>query len=81
MFKMLERDIEGAVRTQVSKDQRQFYLTEQLKAIRKELGYGEEENEEFTRKGHMRGLKQRIASNFQGAWLDSRVQLAVEVCG
>jgi ATP-dependent Lon protease len=43
----LEKDIEGAVRTQVSKDQRQFYLTEQLKAIRKELGYGEEENEEY----------------------------------
>jgi ATP-dependent Lon protease len=34
----LERKIEGQVRTQVHKNQREFYLHEQLKAIRKELG-------------------------------------------
>ena len=35
----LERKIEGQVRNQVSKNQKEFYLNEQLKAIRKELGY------------------------------------------
>jgi ATP-dependent Lon protease len=34
----LERKIEGQVRNQVSKNQKEFYLNEQLKAIRKELG-------------------------------------------
>jgi ATP-dependent Lon protease len=34
----LERKIEGQVRSQVHKNQREFYLNEQLKAIRKELG-------------------------------------------
>jgi ATP-dependent Lon protease len=34
----LERKIEGEVRTRVSKGQKEFYLQEQLKAIRKELG-------------------------------------------
>jgi ATP-dependent Lon protease len=34
----LERKIEGEVRTQVHKNQREFYLHEQMKAIRKELG-------------------------------------------
>jgi ATP-dependent Lon protease len=34
----LERKIEGQVRSQVHKNQKEFYLNEQLKAIRKELG-------------------------------------------
>ncbi|MBI5170436.1 MAG: endopeptidase La [Candidatus Eisenbacteria bacterium] len=34
----LERKIEGQVRSQVHKNQKEFYLHEQLKAIRKELG-------------------------------------------
>ncbi len=34
----LERKIEGEVRTRVTKGQKEFYLQEQLKAIRKELG-------------------------------------------
>jgi ATP-dependent Lon protease len=34
----LEKKIEGEVRTRVSKGQKEFYLQEQLKAIRKELG-------------------------------------------
>jgi ATP-dependent Lon protease len=38
----LEKKIEGQVRTQVHKNQKEFYLTEQLKAIRKELGYPHE---------------------------------------
>src|SRR5438132_3297987 len=38
----LERKIEGQVRSQVNKNQKEFYLNEQLKAIRKELGYQNE---------------------------------------
>ncbi len=38
----LERKIEGQVRSQVHKNQKEFYLNEQLKAIRKELGYQNE---------------------------------------
>ena len=47
----LERKIEGQVRNQVTKNQKEFYLNEQLKAIRKELGYASEfsnEAEELT---------------------------------
>jgi ATP-dependent Lon protease len=36
----IERKIEGEVRSQVHRNQREFYLSEQLKAIRKELGEG-----------------------------------------
>jgi ATP-dependent Lon protease len=38
----LERKIEGQVRTSVHKNQKEFYLNEQLKAIRKELGHQNE---------------------------------------
>ncbi|HUK64291.1 MAG TPA: endopeptidase La, partial [Dongiaceae bacterium] len=37
-----ERKIEGQVRSQVHKNQKEFYLNEQLKAIRKELGHQNE---------------------------------------
>jgi ATP-dependent Lon protease len=36
----LEKKIEGEVKNQVTKNQKEFYLHEQLKAIRKELGQG-----------------------------------------
>ncbi|NNF06030.1 MAG: endopeptidase La [Candidatus Eisenbacteria bacterium] len=55
----LERKIEGQVRNQVHKNQKEFYLNEQMKAIRKELGFqnefaGElEELEEQIRKAGM----------------------------
>ncbi|HET7225119.1 MAG TPA: endopeptidase La [Candidatus Eisenbacteria bacterium] len=38
----LERKIEGQVRSQVHKNQKEFYLNEQLKAIKKELGHQNE---------------------------------------
>ncbi len=38
----LERKIEGQVRSQMHKSQKEFYLNEQLKAIRKELGVSNE---------------------------------------
>ncbi len=55
----LERKIEGEVRSQVHRNQKEFYLNEQLKAIRKELGHqnefsGElEELQEQVRKAKM----------------------------
>ncbi len=42
----LEKKIEGEVRSQVQKNQKEFYLNEQLKAIRKELGHGGDEANE-----------------------------------
>jgi len=50
----LERKIEGQVRSQVHKNQKEFYLNEQLKAIRKELGY----QNEFA--GEMEDLERQI---------------------
>jgi ATP-dependent Lon protease len=38
----LERKIEGEVRSQVHRNQKEFYLNEQLKAIKKELGHQNE---------------------------------------
>ncbi|HEY3216884.1 MAG TPA: endopeptidase La [Candidatus Eisenbacteria bacterium] len=43
----LERKIEGQVRSQVHKNQKEFYLNEQLKAIRKELGHQQEFSNEI----------------------------------
>jgi len=43
----VERRIEGEVKEQVEKGQKEFYLNEQLRAIRKELGYGPEEDNEI----------------------------------
>ncbi len=43
----VERRIEGEVKQQVEKGQKEFYLNEQLRAIRKELGYGPEEDDEI----------------------------------
>ena len=42
----LEKKIEGEVRDQVQKNQKEFYLHEQLKAIRKELGHSGDETTE-----------------------------------
>ena len=43
----LEKKIEGEVRNQVQKNQKEFYLHEQLKAIRKELGHGGDETSDI----------------------------------
>ncbi len=43
----LEKQIEGEVRSQVQKNQKEFYLNEQLKAIRKELGQAGDESSEL----------------------------------
>ncbi len=43
----VEQRIEGEVQTQVQRNQRDFYLNEQLRAIRKELGYTADEDSEL----------------------------------
>ncbi len=43
----LERKIEGEVKSQVQRNQREFYLNEQMKAIRRELGQDGDENREL----------------------------------
>lgn len=43
----IERKIEGEVKSQVQKNQKEFYLHEQLKAIRKELGDAPDESSEY----------------------------------
>ncbi|MCB1151627.1 endopeptidase La, partial [bacterium] len=40
----LEQRIDSEVQSQVQKNQREFYLNEQLRAIRKELGYGADDD-------------------------------------
>ncbi|MCU0612204.1 MAG: endopeptidase La [Candidatus Eisenbacteria bacterium] len=44
----LERKIEEEVRNQVQKNQREFYLNEQLRAIQRELGHDEEGSDELS---------------------------------
>lgn len=43
---LIEQRIDSEVQSQVQKNQREFYLNEQLRAIRKELGYGADEDAE-----------------------------------
>lgn len=43
----IEKKIEGEVKNQVQKNQKEFYLQEQLKAIRKELGDATDETTEY----------------------------------
>jgi ATP-dependent Lon protease len=59
----LERKIEGQVRSQVHKNQKEFYLNEQLKAIRKELGFQNEfsgELEELERQLKKAGMPKEV---------------------
>ena len=68
----LERKIEGQVRSQVHKNQKEFYLNEQLKAIRKELGHQNEfssevdELQESIRKAKMpREVRQKATKELE----------------
>ena len=56
----LERRIETEVKSQVQRNQREFYLNEQLKAIRRELGHDEDEGDE---------LDEMAARGITGLWL------------
>jgi ATP-dependent Lon protease len=55
----LERRIKGRVKKQMERTQREFYLNEQMRAIQKELGHGEEgksELDEVEEKVRARGM-------------------------
>lgn len=54
----VEKRIQGRVKKQMEKSQRQYYLNEQMKAIQKELG-----GEEATGSDEIDGYKQRIAAS------------------
>ncbi|MCC6211789.1 MAG: endopeptidase La [Burkholderiales bacterium] len=64
----VEKRIRGRVKRQMEKSQREYYLNEQVKAIQKELGEGEEgadleEMEKRIRKAHMPKDARRKAEN------------------
>ena len=46
-FSALEKKIKNRVKRQMEKTQREYYLNEQMKAIQKELGDGEDGNNEY----------------------------------
>ena len=59
----LAQKIQSEVQGQLSQSQREFYLREQLKAIQKELGEGDEkeqEAEEFRRKIEEAGMPEEV---------------------
>lgn len=53
----LESDLSDKVQQRMDKDQRDYYLREQLKVIHTELGEGDEENDEDTYREKIRALK------------------------
>jgi ATP-dependent Lon protease len=60
----IEKRIRGRVKTQMEKSQREYYLNEQMKAIQKELGEGEDapnEIEEIGRKIENAGMPKPVA--------------------
>ncbi|MBN8714223.1 MAG: endopeptidase La [Xanthomonadales bacterium] len=62
-LQQVEKRIRGRVKSQMEKSQREYYLNEQLKAIQKELGDGEEapnEVEELQRKIDAAGMPKAV---------------------
>jgi ATP-dependent Lon protease len=53
----MEQRIKGRVQTQVEKNQREYYLTEQMKAIQKELGRDDSQVEIIQIRTRIKGLK------------------------
>jgi ATP-dependent Lon protease len=63
-IQQIEKRIRGRVKTQMEKSQREYYLNEQMKAIQKELGEGEEgpnEVEELAKKIENAGMPKPVA--------------------
>lgn len=63
----ISNEIEGKVKSQVDKTQKEYFLREQLKAIKKELGESEEygeEVEEYKEKIKNRNLPQYVVDKF-----------------
>lgn len=68
-IQMVERKIRGRVRNQMEKSQKEFYLSEQIKAIRHELGEGEDarsELEELEEKIKKTGLPKEVEEKARG---------------
>jgi len=63
----VEKRIRGRVKRQMEKSQREYYLNEQVKAIQKELGEGEEgaELEELEKKIDLAGMSKEAAAKAQ----------------
>ena len=64
-IQQIEKRIRGRVKTQMEKSQREYYLNEQMKAIQKELGEGEEgpnEVEELAKKIENAGMPKPVAA-------------------
>ncbi len=62
-IQQIEKRIRGRVKTQMEKSQREYYLNEQMKAIQKELGEGEEgpnEVEELAKKIEKAGMPKPV---------------------
>jgi ATP-dependent Lon protease len=62
-IQQIEKRIRGRVKTQMEKSQREYYLNEQMKAIQKELGEGEEgtnEVEELAKKIENAGMPKPV---------------------
>ena len=53
----VEKRIRNRVKRQMEKTQREYYLNEQLKAIQKELGEGEDGRDETGRAGRARSRR------------------------
>ena len=53
----VENRIRGRIQSQVEKNQREFYLTEQIKAIHKELGREDQQNEFVLLRAKIKALK------------------------
>ena len=69
----VERKIRCRVKRQMEKTQREYYLNEQLKAIQKELGEGEEGRDEMNElEERIRKTKLQQGSARKGAWPKSR---------
>lgn len=56
----LERKINSMVRTSIDKNQKEYYLREQLKAIHTELGDDEEERDELEKRIKAKGMPQEV---------------------
>ncbi len=61
----VERRISGRVRKQIDKNQKEYYLREQIKAIHDELGDNEDEVEEYRKRAAESGMPKEILEKIQ----------------